>query len=149
MKNKFIKEVVRFLITTFVITLLIIGISIFTKGMYLIGVPDIDDVQKVTISYPEVTSETKEFSDEKQMELAVKLTGFLKYSLTEKVKDQTSPMITITYFLDNGQSLSVSANRDTVWWKGKAHAIKDKEIFINLAEGIFFLEEIQAEENSD
>ncbi|MCD7738212.1 MAG: hypothetical protein LUH58_04120 [Lachnospiraceae bacterium] len=145
MKNRFIKKAVRFLITVFISTLLIMGISVFAEGMYLIGVPDIDNVQKITISYSEITSEIKEFSDEEQIELAVKLTGFLKYSLTEKADDKASPMITITYFLDDGQSLSVSANRDTVWWKGKAHAIKNKEMFINLAEGIFFLEEIQAE----
>ncbi|MCD7903053.1 MAG: hypothetical protein LUF91_04715 [Oscillospiraceae bacterium] len=69
----------------------------------------------------------------------------MKYSLTEKADENASPLITITYFLDDGQSLSVSANRDTVWWKGKARAIQDKETFIKMATGVFFLEEIQAE----
>ncbi|MCC8157110.1 MAG: hypothetical protein LIO54_07535 [Oscillospiraceae bacterium] len=145
MNNRFIKKVVQFLVAVFISTLLIMGISVFAEGMYLIGVPDIDDVQKVTISYSEVTSEIKEFSDAEQIELAVILTGFLKYSLTEKADENASPLITITYFLDDGQSLSVSANRDTVWWKGKARAIQDKETFIKMATGVFFLEEIQAE----
>ncbi|MCD7863529.1 MAG: hypothetical protein LUG61_08525 [Lachnospiraceae bacterium] len=145
MKDKVIKEGVRCFIAVFISTMLIMGISIFVEGMYLIGIPDIDNVQKVTISYSEITNEIKEFSDEEQIELAVKLTGSLKYSLTEKADDKTSPMITITYYLEDGQSLSISANRDTVWWKGKAHAIKDKETFIKMAEGVFFLEEIQAE----
>ncbi|MCD7820410.1 MAG: hypothetical protein LUH07_15395 [Lachnospiraceae bacterium] len=136
---------IRFILTVFTGVLLIMGISIFMEGMYLIGIPDIDNVQKVTILYSEVTNEIKEFSDEEQIELAVKLTGFLKYSLTEKADDKTPPMITITYYLEDGQSLSVSANRDTVWWKGKAHAVKDKGTFIKLTEGVFFLEEIQAE----
>lgn len=138
MKNRAVKVIVRFLITISINFLLIMGVFILVKGMYLMGVPKIDDVQKVTISYPELTNETKEISDEKQIELAVKLTGFLKYSLFEKADDKGSPMITITYFLSNGQSISVSANRDTVWWKGKVHAVKDKDMFINLAEGIFF-----------
>lgn len=63
MNNRFIKKVVQFLVAVFISTLLIMGISIFAEGMYLIGVPDIDDVQKVTISYSEVTSVIKEFSD--------------------------------------------------------------------------------------
>lgn len=54
------------------------GISVFAEGMYLIGVPDIDDVQKVMISYSEITSEIKEFSDAERIELAVKLTGFFE-----------------------------------------------------------------------
>ena len=33
-------------------------------------------------------------------------------------------------------------NLKTVWWKGRPRAIKDREMFINLAEGIFFLEEV-------
>ncbi|MCD7787033.1 MAG: hypothetical protein LUG87_05050, partial [Oscillospiraceae bacterium] len=82
MNNRFIKKVVQFLVAVFISTLLIMGISVFAEGMYLIGVPDIDDVQKVTISYSEVTSEIKESSDAEQFELAVKLSGFLKYSLT-------------------------------------------------------------------
>lgn len=145
MRNKVVKTAARFLITALITALLIMGVSIFREGMYLIGIPRIGDVQKVTISYPEATNEIKEISDEKQIELAVELTGFLKYSLFEKGNSKETPMITITYFLDNGQSISVSANRDTVWWKGKAHAIKDKEMFINLTKGLFFLNEVNAE----
>ncbi|MCD7903054.1 MAG: hypothetical protein LUF91_04720 [Oscillospiraceae bacterium] len=76
MNNRFIKKVVQFLAAVFISTLLIMGISVFAEGMYLIGVPDIDDVQKVMISYSEITSEIKEFSDAERIELAVKLTGF-------------------------------------------------------------------------
>ena len=38
--------------------------------------------------------------------------------------------------------MCIRDSRDTVWWKGKARAIKEKEMFINLAEGIFFLDEV-------
>jgi len=120
------------------------GLEVLTKGMYLIGIPQIEDVCKVTISYPEAAEEAKEFSDEEHIELAVKLTGFLRYSLFEDADDQDAPMMTITYLLEDGESISVSASRSTVWWRGKAHAIKDQEMFINLAEGIFFLEERNA-----
>lgn len=141
MWKKVIKKVIHFLITICIVTTLSMGLSILTKGMYLIGVPQIDDVRKVTISYPEVTDEVKEISDEEQIELAVKLTGFLKYSIFEKADEKETPMITITYILENGKGITVSANDSTVWWKGKAHVIKDKEMYINLTEGIFFNEE--------
>lgn len=145
MKNKAFKVVIQFLIAAFITTSLIIGVFIFTKGMYLIGIPETNDVQKVIISCPEITDEIKEISDIKQIELIVKLTGFLKYSLFEKADDQETPMITVTFIFDNGESISASANRDTVWWKGKAHVIKDKDMFINLMEGIFFLKQINTE----
>lgn len=141
MRNKVVKTVIRFFITVLITTSLMMGLSIITKGMYLIGIPKIDDVQKVTISYPEATDEIKEFSDREQIELAINLTGFLKYSLFEHADDKELPMITITYILDNGKSISVSANRSTVWWKERAYVIKDKETFIRLAEALFFLQE--------
>lgn len=144
MKTRILKTISQFLITVFAATLLSIGIFLFTKGMDLAGVPHADDVQKITISYPGAANEPKTISDKGQMELAVKLTGFLRYSLFEKADANGTPLITITYFLNNGQSISVSANRDTVWWKGKAYVIKDKELFINLTEGIFFPEGLDA-----
>ena len=144
MGKQAVKTVVRFLIRILLITMLIMGISVALNGMYLIGVPAIDEVQSVTISYPDVTDAVKTISDREQIELAVKLTGFLKYSLFEKATDTQSPMITMTYLLENGDRISISANRETVWWKGKAHPIKEQGMFINLTEGIFFLKEVQS-----
>ena len=68
--------------------------------------------------------------------------GSFSLSLCEEPVSGGSPMITITYVLDDGRAVSVSADRETVWWKGRPWAIKDREMFINLAEGIFFLEEV-------
>ncbi len=144
MRGKIMKAGIRFAVTVLLTTMLLMGWSILTEGMYLIGVPRIEDVTKVTISYPEAAEEAKEFSDREHMELAVKLTGFLRYSLFEDADSQDAPMMTITYLLEDGKSVSVSASRSTVWWHGKAHAIKDREMFIKLAEGVFFLNERSA-----
>lgn len=67
---------------------------------------------------------------------------FLRYSLLEEADRGESPMITITYYRENQPAITVSANRNTVWWKGKSHVIRDPDMFVNLAEGIFFLEEL-------
>lgn len=141
--NKIVKGLIRFLIEVVVITVLIIGISIFTDGMYLLGLPDLNDIQSVNISYPSVTDGVKEISSREDIELALKLTGFLKYDLFGEVNSEEEPAITITYFLKDGTSKTISANNTTVWWNNKIHVIKDKEVFINLTEGIFFLEDLQ------
>ena len=145
MKEKVLKSIGKFIIEVVVITMVLLGISITTEGMYLLGVPDADDVDEVTIAYPEVTEEVKVIRVREDIETAVKLTGFLKYAIFEKADETEVPMITITYHLKNGESIIVSANNETVWWKGKSHKIKDDETFINLTEGIFFLKEVSYE----
>ena len=143
MVNKIVKGLIRFLIEVVVITVLIVGISVFTDGMYLLGLPDLNDIQSVNISYPSVTDGVKEISSREDIELALKLTGFLKYDLFGEVNSEEEPAIIITYFLKDGTSKTISANNTTVWWNNKIHLIKDKEMFINLTEGIFFLEDLQ------
>ena len=140
--NKIFKCLIRFLIEVIVMTVLIVGINIFMNGMYLWGLPRINDIQSVNITYPSVTDDVKEISSREDIELALKLTGFLKYDLFGEVNSE-EPAITITYFLKDGTSKTISANNTTVWWNNKIHVIKDKEMFINLTEGIFFLEDLQ------
>ena len=41
--------------------------------------------------------------------------------------------------------IGISANNTTIWWNNKTYIIKDKELFVNLTEGIFFLEDLQTE----
>ena len=141
--NKIFKCLIRFLIEVIVMTVLIVGINIFMNGMYLWGLPRINDIQSVNITYPSVTDDVKEISSSEDIELALKLTGFLKYDLFGEVNSEEEPAITITYFLKDGTSKTISANNTIVWWNNKIHVIKDKEMFVNLTEGIFFLEDLQ------
>ena len=134
------------MIEVIVMTVLIVGINIFMNGMYLWGLPRIKDIQSVNITYPSVTDDVKEISSREDIELALKLTGFLKYDLFWEVNSEEEPAITITYFLKDGTSKTISANNTTVWWNNKIHVIKDKEMFINLTEGIFFLEDLQTKQ---
>ena len=117
-KNNYLKSIIRFLIQIGVVAALLMGFSIFHGGMYLIGVPKAEKVQYVTVSYPEVTDGEKKITDWEQIRLAVQLTGFLRYSLLEEADRGESPMITITYYRENQPAITVSANRNTVWWKG-------------------------------
>ena len=125
--KKVVKSIIRLLIEIVAVTALIIGVRILTDGMYLFGLPDLKEVQSVSILYPSVAEEAKEISSDEDIETALKLTG------------SAEPLITITYYLKDGTNKAISANDTTVWWNGKAYAIKDQEMFINLTEGIFFL----------
>lgn len=145
MKKKIFRSIAKFIIEVIVVTAILVIFSIFTEGMFLIGVPSVEDVNKVTISYPDVTEEVKEITDKKEIETAVKLTGFLKYAIFKEADESKGPMITITYHLKDDESISVSANNKTVWWKERVYKLKDDETFINLAEGIFFLEDLADE----
>lgn len=138
MKNRLKKVVNSFILPVLLTTVLFLCISIAKDGIYLIGVPEIDEVQKVTISYPSVSDQIKEITDDEYIELAVKLTGFLKYALFKRADDNEEPMVNIVYFTSDGSEISVSANRETVWWKGKAYVLRDDETFINLTESIFY-----------
>ena len=140
------KGLIKIIIEIIVVTILVTSINIRLNGMYLLGLPDFDEIQSVRISYPNITNEVKEFSDDYNIELALKLTGFLKYDLfekTENIENTSEPLITITYHLKDGTMKEISANNTVVWWKGKKYIIKDKDMFVNLTEGIFFLEDIQ------
>lgn len=141
--NKIIKCLIRFLLEVIIATSLMIGVKILIDGMWLLGLPDLNDIQSVSISYPNLTDEVKEVSNNNDIELALKLTGFLKYDLFEQTDNEEEPIITITYHLRNGLDKTISANNNTVWWNGKVYSIKDNEIFINLAEGIFFPDDLQ------
>ena len=83
--NKIFKCLIRFLIEVIVMTVLIVGINIFMNGMYLWGLPRINDIQSVNITYPSVTDDVKEISSREDIELALKLTGFLKYDLFDTI----------------------------------------------------------------
>ena len=142
-KHKWGKKVISFLCQIVAVTVLIMAISIVCNGMYLLGVPSVEDIQKVTIFYPELSDETKQLTDPENVELAVNLTGFLKYSLVEKADPSDNPTVTITYHLSNGKMICVRASEKTVWWKDKAHPIKEKGQFIKLTQGVFFFGEVK------
>ena len=113
------------------------------NGMWLWGIPREENVDSVSISYPSLTETVKSYDEADKISLSVSLANFLKYVPFKKADTSKPPLITITYYTNDGQTLTVSANNDTVWWKDKAYALKDDETFIKLAEGIFFLDEIE------
>ncbi len=67
--NKIFKCFIRFLIEVIVVTVLIVGINIFMNGMYLWGLPRINDIQSVNITYPSVTDDVNDISSRDDIDL--------------------------------------------------------------------------------
>ena len=142
--SKIVKGLLRFLIELAVITVLLVGGSTVTNGMPLFGVPDVDDIQSVQISYPAADSGI-ETSSREDVELPQNLTSFLYYAPFALVDSEEEPAITITYFLRDGVQKTVAASDTTVWWNGKAHRLKHPGQFVKMAEGVFSPQPLPAE----
>ena len=142
--SKIVKGLLRFLIELAVITVLLVGGSTVTNGMPLFGVPDVDDIQSVQISYPAADSGI-ETSSREDVELPQNLTSFLYYAPFAPVDSEEEPAITITYFLRDGVQKTVAASDTTVWWNGKAHRLKHPGQFVKMAEGVFSPQPLPAE----
>ena len=142
MKPSWKKRLGQLVIQILAVTLLLVGIKIFTGGMYLLGIPQPEEVTRVTLAYPQLTEGVKEVTDPQEMELAVYLTAYLKYVPFARADPEDQPLLTITYSTGEGEEITLSASWDTLWWKGKAHPLKQPGSFMKMAQGIFFLEEM-------
>ena len=123
MKHKAVKELLRFVLAVFLPVSAVLAVSIFMNGLYVLGSPVPEEVQSIVAEYPGVADEKKEFTDREHVEQAVKLTGFLRYALFEEPVSGGSPMITITYVLDDGRTVSVRADRESGGGNGRPRAI--------------------------
>ena len=130
-RNKILKAILRFLAQLAASIVLFLAVNIFMEGVPLIGIPAEDNVVEVTASYPALTDETKTFRDPEKLELAVNLAYYLRY------RPFAQPDLS-----EDGDTVTVEANRTTVWWHGKAHAVKHPGSFIKLTEGVLFWAEV-------
>lgn len=143
MKHTFVKALKKTSFSFVCIALALVIVSILMQGMPLFGVPKLSTVETVTITYPTLTSEAKEISDPELIRHACQLFGFLRYRPFAKADETDSPILTMDFTLTDGNTVTVSASRESVWWNGKTHVLKESELFINLAEGIFFSDEAE------
>ena len=106
------------------------------KGVPLWGTPGIENVHQVTVLCTS-RGEPQTFTDAENIELAVKMTSFLAYKPLVKPQAE-EPALSITYLLTDGTAREVQASEHTVWWNGKAHALKDPGTALKLSETIFY-----------
>ena len=106
-------------------------------GVPIWGAPSPKNVQSVTV---ERAGFEQTYTDQEKIELAVNLINCLNYQPFTPPSEKTGPDVTITYTLIDGRELTASANWITGWWNGEPHALKQPDMFVNLAEGIFHLD---------
>ena len=102
-------------------------------GVPLFGLPKVEEVEQVSITSG---AEEKIVTDPEDLELLVNAANLLNYRLWGQT--QGEPEVTLTYFLTNGETVSISANETTMWWHGKAHPIHEERTFVNIIQGLFF-----------
>lgn len=143
MLDKILKKIVFSIIKW--ISIIILGISFYISvyGMDFLNLPKVDNIQAVSIIYPEMEDKIVRVNSTEDIKLILKITRFLKYRIFQKAKGNEQPLITVVYHLKNGKTERISANETTVWWKGKKYVLKDKEIFVNITRGLFFSNSIK------
>lgn len=125
-------------------SVIIVMLSLWRDGIPCNGLPDSKDIVRVEITNTRISEEAKVYTDEEKIELARKAANFLNYRLgTVEAAENKSGFITIRYEEADGTVTEISADEATVFWKGKARELKDDETFVNLVEGIFFLDDIK------
>lgn len=134
-KRTIINGLLSMLITCTVVVLL----NLWMKGIPCLGLPNVEDITRVEIIDRRYSQEPKVYSDGEKVDLARNVANFLNYKPGE-VTDYEK-VITIRYEMNDGEIVEISANETTVFWKEKVHVLKDDKTFMNLVEGIFFLEE--------
>ena len=122
----------RTLVTVVLSVTVVSMIYVFTKGWPLMRPPRMEDIKEVTMTDTE-SGIKKEF--------VVKVINFLNYVPFSTASDTYEPLIIITYVLDDGTEIKISANNTEVFLNGNGHQLKDAEIFGNLTKAVFFSEE--------
>ena len=115
MKSGWMRRIKRRSLDLVLLIILSFMISVWKNGMWLFGIPKAEEVSKVTVSCPRITDTVKTYTDAESIDLAVELTGFLKYSLLEKPEGSREDAVEITYELRDGRTVTVAADETTVW----------------------------------
>lgn len=139
--KKACREALRFLLGVAACMILTTGIKIALDDCWLVFLPIDEKVESVTVAYPSCGKAAKELSDADDVKRCINMLGMLKYDVFKKSEDSSEPLVTYTYHLKDGTDMVVAANNDTVFYKGKQHALKESALFVNVTEGLFFSEE--------
>lgn len=112
---------------------------VLLHGMPIWGVPSPEEVELVRVEFLGA-GKTTEVTGREDIGLAVKLLNHLNYQPFTPVSEdseEVGPDVAVTYVLRDGRELTAGANWITGWWGGEAHALKEPDVFVNVAEGLF------------
>jgi hypothetical protein len=139
-KPKTLQNLKQYLLTALISVAIVTGMFLYSNGLPIFGIPDAKEIASVEIIDLRQGTEPKKFTEPEQLEMASKMPYFLSHRLLP-TKDESSPLITITYQLKDGKTWMVQTNETAVFLKGKAYPIRKKEYgdtFAKIIEGYFF-----------
>lgn len=87
-----VKTIGQFLFSVAVTFLLVFGVKIAVDGCWLIFLPIDDNVETVTIAYPDPSSEVKEITDASDLKKCTALLNTLKYDIFQRSDDTSDPL---------------------------------------------------------
>lgn len=125
------KKVLRWIATILVVSIFTVALNFLFEGVPLLGTPPVEKIEKVLVEHQDYPDDIKEFTDERNIELAEALLGYLRYSPFKGLTDDNM-LIQITYIMEDGTEHMVAANNYTVWWNGKARALTDENRFVKM-----------------
>ena len=133
------KKVVRWIAAIIGVSVVIVAANLLIEGIPLFGTPDAEKIEMVAVEHKDYPDTIREYTDEENIELAVALLGYLRYSPLKDLSDDNQ-LIQITYIMGDGTECVVSANNLTVWWKGTPRALTDEDTFVKMCTAVFFPE---------
>ena len=122
------------------------AIYVVLMGMPILGVPSHSRIAEVEISSPRLTENTVTVTDEEYIEYSRNIVSYLNKSLFAEIEgDAGEPIVTIRYTDKKGNVTEVAANENVLFYKGKTYPLAQKELFVVVAEGLFFPEYVDWE----
>lgn len=143
----------HFLIPGIISALVVVVGYILINGIPLTNIPEIGDVSYVEITDARLDLDARTYTEIEDIENALNVTGLLLYKpgKPEEQESPKNPVIELVFHLNDGNTLIIGADEQTVTINGKEHSLKgDNGItFINVTEGIFFVDALAELEEND
>ena len=121
---------------------------IFINGIPLLGIPDAEDVSFVEISDKRLDIVKRKITERSDIQNALNLTNFLLYKPGNPQHEEA--LIIVVFHLKDGNSFIIGSNEKTMQVNGKEFKFKgdNGEIFLKVAEGMFFIDALHALDES-
>lgn len=129
------KKAINILVGCLIILVLGLQINYIFVGIPFNGLPTVEDVSSVEITYG---PNTRIFDAAKDIQDAINVAKKLSYRLGKTT--DSDAFIIMTFHLDNGNEVTVAANDTTVFRDGKAYLAKGNrgKVFQEITKTTFF-----------